>query len=262
MPPAEGGGMEISMLIKDDKSYIVISKLSSIFYTYTGINASLLDEYDIYISDNILEDYKLFEDISTTSIFDGAVFFPSSISKPNKMSVLLTDNIDSYLHAVPHELCHVYDYYLFCNKYCNSIYSNIRENKLFLSFSYWSEFHVKLIEITCMFLTLDQINENNNIQIFQNTLDSYYEKYTHKLLAKQNPKMIDFMYYIGELYTCNFYNIYIESPYVVSKDLIEKYPFLSNLYNVFSTNATFDLYVKNQQELTICLCDALSYLYN
>lgn len=245
------------MLIKNDKNLSIISILSDVFYSYTKIDRSLLNEYDIYISDNIAEDIKIFENIKCSTSFDGTVLFPSSTDKPNKMAVLFTDNANSYLHAVPHELCHAYDFYLFCKQYCDYKYTTVREKSNYMSFHYWSEFHVKLIEISCTFLMLDIINKENNITYFQNNLESFYNDYSNKLANKINPHMIDFMYYIGELYTCNVYNLHQETPYTVRNDLVAMYPFLPILYAVFLNSPSFDLYVRNQKEIAEFLLEVM-----
>ena len=248
------------MLIKNAKNLSIISILSDVFYSYTKIDRSLLNEYDIYISDNIAEDIKIFENIKCSTSFDGTVLFPSSTDKPNKMAVLFTDNANSYLHAVPHELCHVHDFYLFCKQYCDYKYTTVRNNPKHMSFLYWSEFHVKSIEIYCTFLALNIINEENNTECFQNNLELFYNKYSDKLANKSKPQIIDFMYYIGELYTCNLYNPHSETQYTVRKDLIVTYPFLPILYEVFSNSPSFDLYVENQKEISEILLEATQYL--
>lgn len=57
-----------------------------------------------------------------------------------------------------HELAHMYDFILFASYFCRNKLYKVKNHKYYQTFVYWSEFHVKQIDIPYAQLFLDICN--------------------------------------------------------------------------------------------------------
>lgn len=139
--------------------YLVDDNSSKIIYTKYYINRvshdDFTDSFKMYITDNIHEDFAKFDNRKIDDP-NGVVILPED--KPYFIA-LISDKSDEATYF--HELTHLYDAYLF-KKYFNlKTNGEIRTHKYFKTFSIWTEYHAKYIELKYTKLFYKHLTKNN-----------------------------------------------------------------------------------------------------
>lgn len=217
------------------------------FYLAQISKPELINFFDIYYSDNIQEDIKKYNKGSGINVLaDGVTILPSS--KDEVIIILINEEAPKEIHPqyIIHELCHMYDFILFANKYCHKKIQRIRKNKYFSIFKCWSEFHVQLYIMPYYYAMLACLSEGKNdyTETFKKEIEKfYYEKYNEKLLNKDEVTIVDIMYYLGEIAMCNQNDK--NKYYKIDERVLEKYPFIDNLYSILEKCLTFESFCCN-----------------
>lgn len=201
------------------------------------------EQYNIYLTDKMFEDYEELNGKSNNLILNaaGCVILPNR--ETEKITILIS-TIEFKPWVIVHELSHAFDFITFSQYYCNGNICQIKEHRLFYTFRLWSEFHAKTIEIPYTQILLAG-DSSNPYKEFKEDVDRFfYPKYTEKLLAKSNLTMIDIMYYFGEIQTCNI--ICQTDKYKI----LDKFnDFYSTLFDYLCDSLTFQGFVDNSTSL-------------
>lgn len=225
------------------------------FYLMQIGKPNLINFFNIYYTNNIMEDIKLFNNGKTASVLvDGVTILPNS--KRDIITILINEDVQKELQPqyIIHELCHMYDFILFANQYCDNKLHRIRKHKYLSTLLSWSEFHVQLYVMPYYyaFLTYLSMGKINYINKFQQEIDTiYYKGYTSKLLNKRDVSIVDIMYYLGEITMCNQNDK--NKHYNIDNEIIDKYPFIDNLYYTLEACLTFESFCDNLQTLYLVL---------
>lgn len=238
-------------------SYDDNSLLKSItdFYVSQIHQDSILEMFNIYFTDNILEDIKIFNKGKTINILaDGVTILP--LTKDEKFILLINKCAPTELQPqyILHELCHAYDFIRFGNKFCSGKHHKIRKHKYCSTLLNWSEFHVQIYSIPYTFRYFTYLNNyqfDYYIQ-FKNQINTYYYNwYNNKLLSKQNITISDIMYYIGEIAMCKKENS--TGYYPINHNILKKYPFVEDIKETLDCCLTFKSFCNNIKELYLKL---------
>ena len=222
-----------------------INKTIDIFVQYIS-HINLSDYFDIFITDDICNDFKLFDHkCKTTTDIGGVTILPT---RRNDIIHILINNSsfitgDAYT-IILHELAHVYDFVQFASYYCNNKLYKIRKHKYYKSFILWSEFHVKQVDFmfpAMISYALQGLTETQITQEFAKDIETiYYNVCTQKYINKSDISIKDTMWYLGELYICNLYGNHI---YSIPQDVINKCDFISYLYKILIDCPNFEEYL-------------------
>jgi len=218
------------------------------FFMNNIAGVDLTKYFNINISTNITTDYFLYDENYKLKVDDsisGLTMLPDRTDK--KIQILISENACTPA-IILHELTHMYDFILFAKEFCNGEILEIKNNKYYQTVIFWSEFHVKQIDIPYLQLFLDEINNipkeqylcdfKKQIKIF------FYPEYTKKFLNKSNPRMRDIMWYLGEMVVCNLYDD--ENTYNIPEDIITIYgEKILELYQTLSNCLTFPQFAEN-----------------
>lgn len=188
------------MILQDKKQGAILNNICFFFMNYVS-KQNLTPYFNINISDDIARDYSLFDKEyniqSKKEGFAGLTILPNYSNE--KIQVLISsDNFTP--DVVLHELCHMYDYVLFSRSFCHNDLSSVKINKYYQSLVYWSEFHVKQIDIPYTHLLLDLFNNtpDDNILIdFISQIKTFnYPEYCKKFYDKKEPQIRDYMWFL------------------------------------------------------------------
>lgn len=231
-----------------DNSYSNNNFLKNIteFYLNLVNQPKLIDYFNIYFSDNIQEDIKQFNCGKSTSILvDGITILPNN--KREVITILINKNAPKEIlpQYIIHELCHMYDFMLFANKYCNNKTHEIKKHEYFITLKNWSEFHVQLYIMPYYYSYLTFLSDNtiDYIDKFKNDIDWFYLKFNEKLLNKDDVYITDIMYYLGEIAMCNC--VSDNEAYSIDAKIIEKYPFIDSLNMALKNMLNFESFCNN-----------------
>lgn len=210
------------MIIESETNDKIINFVTQLFEN-TISHQDLRSYYEIGISNDITKDVLLFDkNVKSNNEFAGFTILPST--EFDKIQILI-----SYKSITPdviaHELAHMYDMVLFAKYFCNSNLYKIKESKYFQTFIYWTEFHVKQVDIPITQVCYDILEytaKNDWLNDFKIQISNYfYPQYTQKFLAKNEVEMRDIMWYLGEIAVCNLYDD--NNTYEIPQDVIDIY---------------------------------------
>lgn len=231
----------------------LLKNITDFYLLQTG-NLNLQEKFNIYISNNIMKDIRKFNKWRTSKILcDGATILPTSKNK--KITILINDSISDIIkpQCIIHELCHMNDYVLFSNKYCEGSTFELRNNMYLSTVKAWSEFHVQLYVFPyyfCYFTYCD--NTKNLYQDFISKIKTfYYNEFTKRFIAKQDKRLIDILYYLGQIVMCNLNDN--ETHYLIPDSIIDSYPIIEELLPILERCLTFDMFCENIDDLFECL---------
>lgn len=210
--------------------------------------------YDLNISNDIANDYCLFDNLPNPSITNiaGITIPPSTDNQ--KIQILISENEDAskYPPIIFHELTHMHDMLLFAKTFCNNNLHEIKINKYSQTFINWSEFHAKSMDNISVQIFIDKMKnvpEKNILEEFSSQIKTfYYPEYTKKLQNKTDAAIRDIMYYFGELAVCNIYDK--NNTYPVPSFILSEYGDTYNeIYNILFDCLDFNGFVKNHEDL-------------
>lgn len=159
------------------KEYIYIN-----YYTNVISHENFSDSFKMYITDDIHKDFMEFDNRKINNP-NGVVILPEDLP----YFIILISN-KSGMETIFHELTHAYDTYLF-KKYFNILTNTeIRLHKYYKTFSFWTEYHAKTIELKYSklfnkdllintiddFLYLQMAINKETLDFWQNTINQYY----------------------------------------------------------------------------------------
>lgn len=224
----------------------VLLKYITNYYLKERHIESYIDYFDILITNDIIHDYN---DINHTQFkninsYSGLVIPPKS--NKDKIIILISEN-----HISPdflfHELCHMEDMVLFAQKFCDNNLHMISKHKYYQLFIYWTEFHAALVSIPNSILFTESINstlEKSYITLANDIRNRLYNKFLHDIIDDtSNVRTRDIMWFLGKITVCNLYDNM--NSYSIDQIIIERYPFIIDLYNCMKTMLTFDGFVYN-----------------
>lgn len=211
------------MILHNEKEQHV-NEIVELFMNHIS-KCDLTSYFEINVSDNIEEDYTKFDNTcrpSADNNYAGFTILPNSPQE--KIQILISENLYAP-DVVLHELTHMYDFVLFSHYFCKDKLYEIKSNKYYQILIYWSEFHVKQVDIPYTHLLIDaysNTSKENLLHHFKSQIKTfYYPKYNSKFLNKTNPIIRDIMWYLGELYVCNTYDE--NNTYSISQDILNIY---------------------------------------
>lgn len=223
-----------------------------IFFMYHIAKCDLTSYFEINISNDIYTDILILNKKLKTKYDNnycaGVTILPS---KPkNKIQILISEN-SCTPDVILHELTHMYDFVLFSEYFCKGKIHKIRKHKFCQSLIYWSEFHVKQIDIPYLHLFIDMHNnipQEKYLYDFRSKIKSiYFQGYTQKLLAKTEFSIRDIMWYLGEVYVCNIYDE--QNTYTIPQEIIEEFDAsIMELYNLLSSCPDFATFVEKVEK--------------
>ena len=125
--------------------YLVDKKSKESFYINYYINFISMEDFrncfELYVTDNIKNDFAKFDKRELNDA-SGVVILPED--KDYFIALIQnTSKIDTYFH----ELTHLYDLYKFKNYFNLKSNTDIRSHKYFKTFSLWTEYHARTIEL-------------------------------------------------------------------------------------------------------------------
>lgn len=226
---------------------------NEILHTYTDffmnhiVKRNYMKYFNIYVSDDIITDTKvLCPTINTEGLTNIAGINLLPYETKGKITVLISHHSNTP-DTIIHELGHMMDFVDFSKKFCNNNLSLIRHNSYYNSFVYWSEFHVKQIDIPSMQIISGKCGDQTPeeaLKYFKTNISSFfYDKYAKKLLNKTNISLHNLMWYLGEILVCNLYDN--ENQYFIHQSVIDKYPNIVELFEMVTKCLTFDQLVDN-----------------
>lgn len=214
----------IYMIIHDINKEQILNNIVTLFIEYIA-HCDLTPYFNINISNNITDDLSEYEKKcipNENSNYAGLTILP--YKEHEKIQILISENACT-VDVVLHELTHMHDFILFSKYFCDNKLYRIREHKYFQTLIYWSEFHVKQIDIPYLHLFIDLYNNIPNDKLLYDFTSQiktfFYKEYTKKLLSKTNLTIRDIMWYLGELYVCNLYDK--NNTYSISQEMIDIY---------------------------------------
>lgn len=199
------------MIIYNDDIDKNIRKLCGYYnYFFCNDNTNVLDLMNFYVSDDIKADYSIFDSLNNIKgNMYGGVAIPPFVEGA-KTVILFSSDINNSPDIIAHEITHMLDFISFANRFCDGNLSKIRENVYFQTFIFWSEFHVKQVDIPFIhiILAIFQGKTEGLLDEFIAEISSfYYPEYTKKLLSKKGDFATrDIMWYFGEIAVCNKYD--------------------------------------------------------
>lgn len=208
--------------------------------------------FDIHLSKNITHDILSLDSsfkIQNESELAGINILPSKDHQ--KIQVIISEQ-ECGIDVILHELTHMFDMVLFSEQFCNGKLYEIKNHKYYQTFIYWSEFHVKQIDIPYTQLLLEiysNIPKESWLVNFKKQIKTFfYPEYNKKFANKLNPRMRDVMWYFGEIVVCNLYDE--NNTYIIPQEILVKYEskFLE-LYTAFINCISFNDFVANVSEL-------------
>lgn len=207
--------------------------------------------FDIYISNNILDDYNTIKHTNVLSDNDYSGLTIPPCNDSDKIIILISENNISP-DFIFHELCHMEDMVLFAYKFCNNYLQKIQKHKSYQLFIYWTEFHATLITIPNSILFVEIINytvEQSYIVLCDMIRNRLYNKFLNDIIdiPVTDIKMKNIMWYLAKIIVCNLYDN--TNSYNISSIIIARYPFIIDLYNCMKTMLTFDGFVYNLYRL-------------
>lgn len=124
-------------------------------------------------------------------------------------------------------------------------------HRYYQTFVYWSEFHVKQIDIPYLHLLLDivaEVPKEKYLDSFKEKIKTfYYPEYIKKFLNKKNPNIRDIMWYLGELFVCNTYDK--NNIYSIPQEIVDIYGAkIIKLHNLMTKCTTFEEYVQYAED--------------
>lgn len=211
---------------------------------------NLTDYFNIYFTNDICNDLTAISpNVKISIAMDGVTILPTS--KEKLITVLINENvsIEFQIQYILHELCHVYDYILFADKYCNGNIFEIRNNKYMKILTTWSEFHVQLFIIPYYYEIIDFLC-NTRSELSSDIRSFFYDAFNERFLTKDKHNdiaTIDIMYYLGQIAMCNQFDP--NHHYSVDERIILKYPYIQILNNSLTKCLTFDTFCANLENL-------------
>lgn len=238
-------------MANDKQKCLLIDRVCDFFMNYIS-KCDLTPYFEIHISTDIVKDCIAIDtsiDFELTNNYAGMTILPYNSAE--KIQILISDK-NCTPDNIIHELMHMYDIILFSRHFCENKLYEVRNHKYYLTFIYWSEFHVKQVEIPYMFVFLSIINETTVdkelLDFKKNIKGFYYPKYNQKLIKKDKPAVRDIMWYLGELYVCKVYDS--DNEYYISQEVLEVFGYkISELYDIVMRCLDFDGYIDNAEEL-------------
>lgn len=234
------------MIIYDDKKNAIINMVVQFFMNYV-VKYDLKSYFKIYISNNMVEDYALFDKKYTpkSKNYAGLTILPDN--KKNVIQILISEK-SCTPDVILHELAHMYDFILFASYFCKNKLYKVKCHKYYQTFIYWSEFHVKQIDIPYLQMLFDiykKLPREKWMLDFKNNIKSFYfPEYTNKYLGKKNPTIKEIMWYFGEVFVCNLYDE--NNTYNIPQEIIEKSEFdICLLYQMFEYCSNFKTFAEN-----------------
>lgn len=229
------------MIIEDDKKNNIINMTVQFFMEYV-VKFNLKHYFKINISNNIAEDYMLFDKKykPESNDYAGLTILPDN--EESVIQILVSENT-CMPDIILHELSYMYDFILFASYFCRNKLYKVKNHKYYQTFVYWSEFHVKQIDIPYSMLFLDMCNnipkENLLLDFKSKIKDFYYPRFNEKFVNKKNIQIRDVMWYIGEILVCNLYDE--NNTYTIPQEIIELCDFdIILLYHIFENYPDFE----------------------
>lgn len=239
------------MIVQDDKKNSTINNIVSFFIHYVT-KYDITPFVNINISNNIMEDCQLFDKNAkgkTGIEYAGITILPNR--RKDKIQILVSESVFTP-DVLLHELTHAYDFILFSHHFCKSKLHKVKSHKYYQTFIYWSEFHVKQIDIPYLHLLLDICRNTPKekwLLDFKKQIKTFfYPEYNKKFANNLNPQMRDIMWYFGEIVVCNLYDE--NNTYSIPQEILTSYEFkFLKLYTTVINCITFDDFVANVNEL-------------
>lgn len=236
------------MITYDEKQNKLLNNISEFFMNYVS-RRDLTPYFDINVSNDLANDYSLFDKNykvqSKSEDFAGMTILPERVD--GKIQILISNNYCTPDYIL-HELGHMYDFVLFSEKFYDGGFSKVKNNKYYQTLIYWSEFHVKQIDIPYTHLLLDLFNKTPEDKILNDFISQIktfnYPEYCKKFYNKKEPQIRDYMWFFGELVVCNLYdnkNTYSIPSYIVNKYGVS----LEVFYQEVSKYLSFEDFVNN-----------------
>lgn len=222
------------------------------FFMNNISKCDLTPYFNISLSHNISKDYKKYDSdiiLKDDSDCDGITILPS---KKNKKIQILISEESCLSSVILHELTHMYDFVSFSKQFCDDMLYRVKKHKHYQTLIYWSEFHVKQIDIPYVHLIVDKylnVPDDRLMDNFKKQIKTfYYEEYTKKLLNKENVAIRDIMWYLGEIYVCNQYDE--NNTYLIPQNVINIYGNkIVELYNLLTKTPNFEYFQKYVEDL-------------
>lgn len=226
---------------------------NEMLHTYTDffmnniMKKNYMKYFYIYVSDNVIEDAMV---ICPTGNFEnlddiaGINLLP--YKSKDKITILISKDSNEP-NTIFHELGHMVDMVDFAKEFCDGDFSLIRRHKYYNSFVYWSEFHVKQIDIPYMQIIAGICGNQTPEEVlkyFKDNIPSFfYDEYAKKLLNKLNISLHNIMWYLGEIVVCNLYDN--KKQYYIHQSVIDKHGDILELFEMVVKCLTFEQLVEN-----------------
>lgn len=253
-------------LIKDNDIYNAIITICKNYYI--GVFNVCLDNVNIYISDNIAEDIKIFGDVN---ISDGKL--NGCYLQPNKTTPTSTLLINSkifnqighpYVSTILHEITHALDFEKFCYNYCNNDWDKLTKHPLYETFRYWTEFHARITAIIHMSNLLAVVFPDE----YNFTEKEKQEEMLHLQLPRYNQELLenidkcsDIIYelikYCSRFYAFNFHNPQFSLKDCIPTKIYNQFPIIEVLYLDLSKMLTYESAVEYLEILDVVLTSLL-----
>lgn len=250
-------------LIKDNEVINKIIYSVKTYYEYTFCEK--LDDINIYATDSINSDTKLFADIDINTLSlkcNGRYIQPNEIS--HNATILI--NMEAFkeqgypfVATILHELTHACDYKKFVKDYCNNNWAkliNHPNNKIFLC---WTEFHARTLSIIHMHFLLSIMYPNEFIydknEIMYEMLHMQLPRYNQELLDNINDDNIiyELIKYCARFYVCKLYHPHLLLKECMPKQIYSKFPLIDVLYINLEHAVSYEEFVKLQDVLSVVL---------
>lgn len=217
---------------------ILLKKVTDFCLEYV-INKDYKQYFNIYLTDDIMEDYKLFcEDKELLTQPCGLTILPAK--SEDGMTVLISSKEErhSQVFAVIHELCHVMDMVSFAAAYCDGQLCDVKNHTYYKALELWMDFHVKLYDTVFSYV----FTEMESGKSYEEALEQFRKDIPERYYPAFNENMIEMLYegmpvsdaahYLGEIKMCNvydrenFYSMALKVVYFFSMDIVKLYALL------------------------------------
>lgn len=259
--------MLLIRMIKNDQEINKIINISKWYYSKTF--RKNVDSIQIYASDNIPKDIKIFSD---------DIIAPNDLNKlyggyiePNIKSsipiILIKYNAfnedgSPFAGTILHELTHASDFEQFNLEYCNGNWLYLRKHRYYSAMCQWSEYHAKIIEIAHVRILISILYPDKytyNLEFIKNEMINYqlhrYNQEVTKLIDDNDATLDTIFQYCGRLYMCKTYKHQLNIKDVIPKQVYEVFPDIISLYNWLEPLQTYSDISSHLDELTSLLCN-------
>ena len=254
-------------LIKDNKNINDIISTSKKYYK--DIFKGNVDNIQIYASDNIPVDIKLFSD-NIVSPNDLNKLYGGYIEPNIKSSIpvilikynAFRENGAPFAGTILHELTHASDFEQFNLEYCSGNWLYLRKHKYYSAMCRWSEYHAKIVEIVHMRMLTSILYPDKyvyDLKFIRDEMINYqlhrYNNEIAKLIDDNDATLDTIFQYCGRLYVCKTYENQLNIKDIIPKQVYEVFPDIIFLYNWLEPLQTYTDISPHLDELTSLLCN-------